>query len=43
MGLGQIGDVNVIANASAICRGIVVAENVEGGALALGGLKDQRD
>ena len=40
MRLGKVGDVNVITNASAICGGIVIAENVEGGAFAFGRLKD---
>src|SRR5688572_14529139 len=36
MGLGQIDDVNVIADASAVRRGIVVAENLDFGSLPRG-------
>ena len=43
VGVGQVGDVNVVADASAVRRRIVVAENADRIPLALGGEDDERD
>ena len=43
VGLGEVHDVDVVAQAGAVLGGIVVAEDAEAGALADGGLGDERD
>ena len=43
MRVGQVGDVNVIANAGAVRSGVIVAEDSDGLAAAQSDVEDQRN
>jgi hypothetical protein len=43
MGVGQIADVDVVADAGAVVGGVVVAEDLDGGAAAEGYVEDERN
>ncbi len=43
VGVGEVGDVDVVADAGAVVGGVVVAEDLDGGAAAEGDVEDEGD